>query len=751
MLNTIQTKNGMVGFESNLRQSRRRGWEDAYLDYQSLHFLLTQIEAVYEEEDWKHGGGGGGRENDSFPHLSNLDELAEGGGKADDSMLFTADDGYLNSLWKTAARMTRQIVVPGICSRSRKSSIRRRRGDGFNSTTNTDNNWISNDYFDYSLEKYRRKQKRGGEDSSHDRDLERGGWRSPGVIDYRDELFLVSDEDFAYGNSFEGQSDDDDDDWMDDEEEGSLSEEFDEVQTYSNAPYDAEEIISDPLPTSADVKSVSKKLTPVMEALENEKGKIYDSNKIQNYESPPARDDSTFGSKRVPLWTPDASPTASPTNEKRKVQFSDSPGLLEAGYETFAAAAARSGFSHPGGDESHMLTVGSPSEGWLGGVISNWLGGGGGGRQPKSQTETDPLLLRIKDSKRQVVGRSATSDKTSNSIPSPSRNNQFTITSSQNTQNPNDVGSWLNNISDSRMAYMTGELQPPMTPLAFTKPNPVPATAVGGSMPETPTESPSTPPFTFIASSEKQREQKKSIGGFGVSLNIIPTTEFLHPSTANRKSPEDTKLGMSQFYSFQNNDDNYPKSHDGKEECSTYPNDLGPIEEYDGGDEHELGTSNMISFYSYSGGNDEGYMSVRSPTPVARRHNPSQQRSLSSSQKRLSSDSSSGGVILRYLFGAACTASSKGNTRFMPKEGGSSTYRKGSTVQPSSNYIARNQRRSGAKHREAGKRKRAQLRKQRQLRRQRERVPMHIRTAHARAATITERCVNFSPATILCN
>ena len=43
----------MVGFGSSLRMSRRRGWEDAYLDYHSLRLLLTQIETVYEEEDWK--------------------------------------------------------------------------------------------------------------------------------------------------------------------------------------------------------------------------------------------------------------------------------------------------------------------------------------------------------------------------------------------------------------------------------------------------------------------------------------------------------------------------------------------------------------------------------------------------------------------------------------------------------------------------------------------------------------------------
>jgi hypothetical protein len=39
----------MVGFGSAYRMSRRRGWEGAYFDYETLKLLLTQIEAVYEE------------------------------------------------------------------------------------------------------------------------------------------------------------------------------------------------------------------------------------------------------------------------------------------------------------------------------------------------------------------------------------------------------------------------------------------------------------------------------------------------------------------------------------------------------------------------------------------------------------------------------------------------------------------------------------------------------------------------------
>ena len=40
----------MVGFGSSLRACRRPGWEAAYLDYETLKLLLSQIEAVYEEE-----------------------------------------------------------------------------------------------------------------------------------------------------------------------------------------------------------------------------------------------------------------------------------------------------------------------------------------------------------------------------------------------------------------------------------------------------------------------------------------------------------------------------------------------------------------------------------------------------------------------------------------------------------------------------------------------------------------------------
>lgn len=49
----------MVGFGSAFRISRRRGWETAYCDYETLKLLLTQIEAVYEENTGASAAGDG--------------------------------------------------------------------------------------------------------------------------------------------------------------------------------------------------------------------------------------------------------------------------------------------------------------------------------------------------------------------------------------------------------------------------------------------------------------------------------------------------------------------------------------------------------------------------------------------------------------------------------------------------------------------------------------------------------------------
>ena len=61
----------MVGFGSSLRIARRPGWEGAYLDYETLKLLLSQIEAVYEEE--------GHRRRTSVAHVFDPSSGAGGG------------------------------------------------------------------------------------------------------------------------------------------------------------------------------------------------------------------------------------------------------------------------------------------------------------------------------------------------------------------------------------------------------------------------------------------------------------------------------------------------------------------------------------------------------------------------------------------------------------------------------------------------------------------------------------------------
>jgi len=161
----------MVGFGSSLRMSRRRGWEDAYLDYASLRLLLTQIEAVYEEEDWKRGG--------STNDLSKLDddELGWLNRSAD------TDDqeelpGLIGNVWRLFSRSHRR--------RRRVQRQRReqaRAWESMDENEETDSNWV---VAANNSSSPRRNKK---DKASHS--LDKRGWRSPGVTDYRDELFLV--------------------------------------------------------------------------------------------------------------------------------------------------------------------------------------------------------------------------------------------------------------------------------------------------------------------------------------------------------------------------------------------------------------------------------------------------------------------------------------------------------------------------------------------------------------------------------
>eukprot|EP00984_Skeletonema_dohrnii_P018364 scaffold8557_cov100-Skeletonema_dohrnii-CCMP3373.AAC.4 len=101
----------MVGFGSSLRMSRRRGWEDAYLDYASLRLLLTQIEAVYEEEDWKardsaaaNNNGGAYFEEGVYEdyHHEDDDDMMEEDHEEDGQVITNSSYSYMPSVFQSA-------------------------------------------------------------------------------------------------------------------------------------------------------------------------------------------------------------------------------------------------------------------------------------------------------------------------------------------------------------------------------------------------------------------------------------------------------------------------------------------------------------------------------------------------------------------------------------------------------------------------------------------------------------------------
>ena len=111
----------MVGFGSSLRMSRRRGWEDAYLDYASLRLLLTQIEAVYEEEDWKardsaatkNNGGAYSEEggDEDYHHEDDDDDMMEEDHEEDGKVITNSSSYIMPSVFQSAWDKTRSVVT----------------------------------------------------------------------------------------------------------------------------------------------------------------------------------------------------------------------------------------------------------------------------------------------------------------------------------------------------------------------------------------------------------------------------------------------------------------------------------------------------------------------------------------------------------------------------------------------------------------------------------------------------------------
>ena len=823
--------------------SRRRGWEDAYLDYQSLRLLLTQIETVYEEEDYKKRGSGG----NNITNTTNNNAAAGGGGRLDE--LYTDDfinveegnNGEVHSVvdeedmeegeegWKGFFHSAIRNVVTGKKKkRKRRRRYTRRRilqnnyaaDNGEQHNNNNNSNWVSTDYFDYSPEHhhhhhYHRKRKK--DNTPKNRALDKGGWGrryEEGMTDYRDELFLVSDEDVAYG-IYDDEEGDEEGEWedvddYDDEEEDSIHDNDDVGgQNYDNnngtigdPQYDGNNFSS----SNEEIDAIDRKERSI--PIDNDgvrsgmirnlttensvKSELDNEDTMPLCHSPSAagsrkQKDDLFGpSMSGLLQTPDSHADNNNNNrrdeQQHKVQFSDSPGVLEAGYETFATAAARRGYTYSPtllGDDNHdhsnnnAIAAGSPSEQqgrWLDfipGILSK------GGKQQQQQlekqqqpsSELNPLLSSQR-------GHTITMSKIT-ADDSPHHYTHFSeafhtnrSTSVEDMPEPSPSPPKLTEEDGDEMEEDAVESFIPLTPSQtqlFTESNnytnppphftiPVRATAVGSIMPETPVERLS--PAKLITSSSDHQQQQPPVSklGFGVSLNMIPTesSELLHPS-----SPRKTTIGMSQFYSFQNSeeDDEYNQHHrqsrnqDEDIAHSSPPyNNLDQTEEYDGGCERQNTSNNMINFYS--GGGDQ-YFSVRSPTKTSRRSNqqPVDRHSdntgnkiqQSSSSFSSAKKSSGGKFILGFLFGSPDnSAAGKRNITMASKR--LPSQRSVGVGSKSSSFKSVRTNRSSASR----QKKRAASSAKRKIRvaraaRKRERTPQHIRLAHARASSLTER------------
>ena len=888
--------------------SRRRGWEDAYLDYASLRLLLTQIEAVYEEEDWKahpsttnngaannasnnrhhHGGGfrfggygagveGGAAGSGGLLLLDDEHDMMDDEAESSNNNNSSNSKGSIQSIirglenaWDTTVSViTGQPPPPP--RKKRRSAANRYHPQASSSRQQQVDEDVS-EYFEYSPNggrKFLRSSSRGrhhgrtnsrnsrrretksssgggkkssksnnatddddGEDDDdnnyhyNNRALDKGGWRTPGVLDYRDELFIESDDELAFGyydntsleEEEEEENEDDDEEgmWIDEEDdvEGEIdqqySEEFlvnDEDNEYSNRPLDI--IVESSSDTMGSKPSMERLVERASSDDSNIKAELASANAttldhhVVGESLTPNRGGVVGGDNNS---TPKSHLPETPiNNNKSLVQFTQSPGVLEAGYETFAVAAARQG--DLGGAQEHSMYVGSPSEqGWFD-FIPNLLGNrqkqqqqqkggeGAGESRPllsqdgvdESPSPNDENNVVLADTSSLVVGSESPHGYTSlrsktspvRFLPAPRR------LSNKNDDDEDDIESkfssgpsafmdkkdmltvittsssddYYRGGDDNNTAFATSSPRPQTR----YRTSPVMATAIGSSMPMTPTTPPMTPPYR----KKKFVEQNiaagdKGIVGFGVPIQMIPTeaVELLRPNSP-RKSPTLSNFGTSRFYSFQNDNDEH---EDGS---------LGGHDDVEGGEYHNSKEeANMINYYS-GGGRGGDNFSLRSPPNTKPRYSYRQQHhGTSTSQKMMKGMPSltsntptnhqflSENPIMNLLLGRSVED-------WDPHQGGRSSMKmtagkkkkkskvininRGHHHQMSRKSVAPNtmptsynmrpttrQTRAAAA---AAKSKRSRFRRrQRQLRRQREeRIPQQLRAAHIRAAAITER------------
>ncbi|KAL7491615.1 hypothetical protein ACHAWT_000904 [Skeletonema menzelii] len=898
----------MVGFGSSLRMSRRRGWEDAYLDYASLRLLLTQIEAVYEEEDWKARDSAAAANNGGGYNNTNNVYLEEGyeedvGQEEDEGEVIANNNGYyflpsvVQSAWeKTRSVVTGQPIPTRRTNAATTSSSTIGGGHRYNKRRRKQRSILSreyqdSEYFEYSstnrraaaasggggnrfhdargrlLRRNHRRRNHNSSTNSHhrqhhhakstnsrgkesdnddddvrmirgddtneeeddyydddDRALDKSGWRIPGVLDYRDELFLESDEDLAFGYyDEEEEEEEDNDDTEEDEEDGEwvdvVGEEGDENNVYR---YDHDDTIErgegggggeNYHPTDGLFEENHHHHMDII--IENNSDSVMGDDNRLILERPSSEDDDSNIRAELDIAAAASGETISPDNHhhhrdvidssiintsndgmrtpksrnrhsfssdpnnnnnnnnlletpERTLRFTESPGVLEAGYETFAVAAARRG--DMGGAKEHAMYVGSPAQqGWFDFIPNLW----GDNTKQKQRGESRPLLFHDNDEAGEdhrhdenrgggqhspggnLANREESSlgdsthrytslrSKTSPTPFLPAR--RLSKTSEERDQQNDDIES---KFTFGPSAFVDREASASFSPPPTKyRTSPVMATAIGSSMPMTPTSPPTPPAYSRKKFVDENIE--KGIVGFGVPIQMIPTeaVELLRPSSP-RKSPTQSNFGSSRFYSFQNDNDN-DGDDDNASVGSHTRNDVGG----------EYNESNMISFYSGGG-------SLRS-SPNNKRYSYRQQHHhhhTATSQKMKGMPSLSSNAPSQYQFlsenpimnlllgrsvaewdhggrSAIKTAKKKKKKIKMSNHRGLHT---SSHKSAAPNALPSSYPRSSAKQSRAAaaaKSKRARLRRERLLRRQRreERIPHHLRAAHVRAAAITER------------
>ncbi|KAL7552470.1 hypothetical protein ACHAWF_015723 [Thalassiosira exigua] len=780
----------MVGFGSSLRMSRRRGWEDAYLDYPSLRLLLTQIEAAYEEEDWKasaaaggDGGGGGGGGVGVGVGDGGRGGVGSGGGGGGgnggggEGAASRPSGGDGGPWWRRIA--ARAIAAaggdvgrlggppapapaPGAEARGGRRG-RSRPGAWADDVIDSEEEYVDafiqggwNSSEDFSPRKRRSRGRRGGrrvrgskDDDDGGRALDRGGWRSPGAQDYRDELFLENN--FVRLGAEVGYFFPEQGDQTEDSPESRLG--FLEKQSTEN----------------------SGRMT------------IIGENSVF-YESPgpsSARGSAIDGEGGGILQTPDSQSSPGDTTPGHRVQFSDSPGVLEAGYETFAAAAARTGYASPG--DGKTLTVGSPSEegGWLD-FLPNLFSvkGKGGGNSPPaalSSSEVNPLLLpsrgslfergssRVAANPSSFVARDTPHRYTHFSEAFPVHGGDGSTEKTGRRPPPSpprfDVSSFDAEAAAPSAVPAGIALPEPdcVTPLASGRKSfPVEATALGHALPKTPATpmTPGAPPNPQLRHKSRPDSSISATGGgggFGVSLRMLPAES---PGLLLRAGEEgEDEPGMSQFYSFR--DRGRGDDHDDNNErlASSWLGSQSTEEEQlgygDAGGEGggvgnraakeeenaRMRVSNMISFYS------GGELSLLSPPePVARgAGRRSGRRSPPSSSERSSSDVG-GSFVLSLLFGRPKESKTDSATRRDRSRKPTSSSDESGDAQRRKSKVKRTAG-EGRAPRNGGRRR--GRRRRRPGRGRRQCVPGHLLAAHARAAAITERYVRDQYATFL--